>query len=139
MCPDKTAHGTSIDSQVIRSEGAGAPWQEVLTFPIKASGSDKPTLTATVKMWDAEWSEIAEPAGSRGRGQEVALFPARRKAAGDGATAAECGSASLASATLCLPSLYMEPACLNTVQLSMGTYRTLWCTCEENEDIVWVL
>lgn len=49
MCPDNTAHGRGIDSQVIWSERAHAPRREVLTFPIKASGRDKPTLTATIR------------------------------------------------------------------------------------------
>lgn len=49
MCPDKTARGSGITSRVIRSERVHTSRREVLTFPIKASGKDEPTLTATMR------------------------------------------------------------------------------------------
>lgn len=82
MCRDKTAQGRGITSRVMRSERALAPRREVLTFPIMASGKDEPTPllpTATMTRSDAELSEIVDLAGSRGLGQEVAVFPTRRK------------------------------------------------------------
>lgn len=78
MCLDKTARGSSITSRVIQSEHVHASRWEVLTFPIKALGKDETTLTATMRRGTRS-GETAELAGSRGWGQEVAVFPTRRK------------------------------------------------------------
>lgn len=105
MCPDKTARGRGITSQVMQSEHAHAPWREVLTFPIKAPGKEEPTLTVTMRRgtrsgerpqsWQEAEAEVRKLLSSlRGASDHLA--------AGDEATTAECGSLSLASTAISL-------------------------------------
>lgn len=108
MCPDKTARGSGITSRVIRSERVHTSRREVLTFPIKASGKDEPTLTATMRCGtrSGERPQSWQEAEAEVRKLQSSLWgTSYHLAAGDEATTAECGSLSLAST---VPS-FLEP------------------------------
>lgn len=101
-----------------------APRREVLTFPIKASGKDEPTLTATMRRgtrsgarpqsWQEAEAEVRKLLCSlRGTSNHLA--------AGDEATTTEYGSLSLASAALSFLKPLLEPGHLNTACCTQGS------------------